>query len=157
MGAIVLVDTSILLNVLDIPGRNEERADVLSDLKKWINDDAHLRIPMAAIFEAGNHIANSTGDGQSRRTCAHRFVKALQSALNDEAPWKPIHFPDHERLASWLTDFPDAAMRGHGMGDHSIRKEWESQCDQFPLSRVIVWSLDDDLAGLDRAAHHSQA
>ena len=64
-----------------------------------------------------------------------------------------MQFPDSTTLGRWLNDFPDAAMRGLGMGDLSIRKDWQAQCELHPMSRVRVWTLDDDLAGLDRAAH----
>ena len=82
MSTIVIVDTSVLLNTLDVPGRNESRAEVLG----------------------------------------------------------------------WLDAFPDAAMQGLGMGDLSIKKEWEDLCAKYSMSRVRVWTLDVDLAGLDRAA-----
>lgn len=37
------------------------------------------------------------------------------------------------------------------MGDLSIKKEWEDLCAKYRMSRVRVWTLDNDLAGLDRA------
>lgn len=47
--------------------------------------------------------------------------------------------------------FPDAAMQGLGMGDLSIKKEWKALCAKYRMSRVRLWTLDVDLAGLDRA------
>jgi len=151
VSAIVLVDTSVLLNVLDVPGFNQRRAHILSEFAAWVDAGAHLFIPLASVFETGNHIAQ-LADGRLRRRSAERFVAAIQSALNDQAPWKPMRFPDVETLGIWLNDFPDAAMQGHGMGDLSIRKDWEAQCKQFRMSRVKVWSLDADLSSLDRSA-----
>ncbi|MGN7874025.1 hypothetical protein ACTJKJ_10685 [Roseateles sp. 22389] len=150
MSEIVLLDTSVLLNVLDIPGFNETREAVIAEFEQLIDREAHLFIPMAAVFETGNHIAQLT-DGRLRRHCAERFVSAIQAAIDDQAPWKPMRMPDVELVRTWLNDFPEAAMRGHGMGDLSIRKEWQTQCEQFSMSRVRVWSLDQDLAGLDRS------
>jgi hypothetical protein len=152
MSAIVLVDTSVLMNVLDVPGFNQQRAATLSEFEELVNANAHLFIPMAAVFEAGNHIAQLP-QGQVRRSIAEVFVRAIQAALNDEAPWKPMRFPSSSAFALWLNDFPDAAMRGLGMGDLSIQKEWQEQCALYPMSRVRVWTLDGDLEGLDRAAH----
>lgn len=151
MSAIVLVDTSVLLNVLDVPGFNQRRAHVLSEFAAWVDAGAYLFIPLAAVFETGNHIAQ-LADGRLRRRSAERFVGAIQAAINDQAPWKPMRFPDVGMLGVWLNDFPNAAMQGHGMGDLSIRKDWEAQCSQFPMSRVKVWSLDADLSSLDRSA-----
>jgi predicted nucleic acid-binding protein len=151
MSAIVIVDTSVLLNILDVPGRNESRAEVLAELEKLIEASNHLFIPMAAIIEVGNHIAQ-LGNGALRRAAAERFVAEVRKALADEAPWKPINFPSNLEVLSWLDAFPAAAMQGLGMGDLSIKEEWKDLCAKYRMSRVRVWTLDDDLAGLDRAA-----
>jgi predicted nucleic acid-binding protein len=149
MSAIVIVDTSVLLNILDVPGRNESRAQVLSELEELIEADDHLFIPMAAIVEAGNHIAR-VSNGALRRAAAERFIAEVRKALADEAPWKPINFPSNQEVLGWLNAFPDAATQGLGMGDLSIKKEWEDLCTKYMMSRVRVWTLDKDLAGLDR-------
>jgi predicted nucleic acid-binding protein len=150
MSAIVIVDTSVLLNILDVPGRNESRAEVLAELETLIEASNHLFIPMAAIVEVGNHVAR-LGNGAQRRAAAERFVAEVKKALADEAPWKPINFPSNQEVLSWLDAFPDAAMQRLGMGDLSIKKEWEDLCAKYRMSRVRVWTLDEDLAGLDRA------
>ncbi|ASM78365.1 hypothetical protein VITFI_CDS2588 [Vitreoscilla filiformis] len=149
MSAIVLIDTSVLLNVLDVSGRNAQRQAVLVELEQWIEMGAHLFIPMAAIIETGNHIAH-VADGRERRAAALRFTEAVEAALANQAPWKPINFPSAESVLGWLSRFPEAATRGVGLGDLSIQQEFETCCRRYPMSRVCVWTLDDDLAGLDR-------
>jgi len=149
VSSIVIVDTSVLLNIMDVPGRNQHKGAVLHRLGELIEADDHLFIPMAAIVEVGNHIAQ-VKNGAHRRAAAQRFVKEVRSALQDEAPWKPINFPSNRHVLSWLDAFPDAATQGIGMGDLSIKKEWEELCRRHRMSRVWVWTLDDDLTGLDR-------
>ena len=151
MSSIVIVDTSVLLNILDVPDRNQRKKEVLDRLGVLIEAGDHLFIPMAAIVEVGNHIAH-VKSGVQRRAAAARFVKEVRSALSDEAPWKPINFPSNQEVLSWLDAFPDSATQGIGMGDLSIKKEWEELCRRHRLSRVWVWTLDADLAGLDRPA-----
>lgn len=149
MSAIVIVDTSVLLNILNVPGRNQQFTEVLAGLEGLIEAGDHLFIPMAAIVEAGNHIAR-VRDGRQRRAAAESFADQVRKALTGEVPWKPINFPSSEEVLSWLDAFPDAAMQKLGMGDLSIKKEWEHLCAKYPMSRVRVWTLDADLAGLDR-------
>ena len=149
MSSIVIVDTSVLLNIMNVPGRNQRKGEVLDRLAVLIVDGDHLFIPMAAIVEVGNHIAQ-VKNGAHRRAAAERFVKEVRSALADEAPWKPINFPSNSEVLAWLDAFPNAATQGIGMGDLSIKMEWEELCRRHPLSRVWVWTLDNDLAGLDR-------
>lgn len=67
MGEIVIVDTSILLNVLNMPGRNEQREAVLTELEQCIDDGATLLLPLGAVLEIGNHIAR-LANGNQRRT-----------------------------------------------------------------------------------------
>ena len=149
MSSIVLVDTSILLNVLDVEGRNERRDEVIQELAVRIQDGDHLFIPLAAIVETGNHIAH-IDHGAARRSAAQCFVKTVQDALDSVAPWKPLHFPDHTALAAWLQAFPDSASRQVGIGDVSIQHEWRQLCAKFPMSRVLIWTVDADLQGHDR-------
>jgi hypothetical protein len=148
MSSIVLVDTSILLNVLDVEGRNERRDEVINELTARIQDGDHLFIPLAAIVETGNHIAH-IDHGAARRSAAQRFVKTVQDALDSVAPWRPLHFPDHTASAAWLQAFPDSATRRIGMGDVSIQHEWRQLRSKFPMSRVLIWSVDADLQGYD--------
>lgn len=149
MSAIVLVDTSIFLNVVDVPGRNQQRAAVFAELDARINDGDHLFIPIATIIESGNHIAHIS-DGVHRRSTADRFARAVTDALNDVAPWKPLNFPSHADLSAWLVQFPDSASKKIGMGDLSIQHEWKHLCKKYPMSRVLIWTVDADLQGYDR-------
>ena len=148
MSSIVLVDTSILLNVVDVPGLNQQRTDVLAAFSERIDNGDHLFIPIAAIIETGNHISH-LADGRLRRQAAERFVKEVRAALNDEAPWKPLNMPSSAELSVWLIDFPESAMRQVGMGDLSIQKEWAQLCKKNPMSRVLVWRADAVLQGFD--------
>jgi hypothetical protein len=155
MSVIVLLDTTILMNVWNVPGFNQHRGDVFSKFSTLIDQGAHLFIPMAAIFEAGNHIAQLS-DGQMRRSVAQRFSKDVMAALKGNAPWKAIRKYALDGLEDWVSKFPDEAMAGLGMGDLSIKMEWEALSAQFPMSHVTVWTLDGDLAGLDRVPAGSQ-
>ena len=74
MSSIVIVDTSVLLNIMDVPSRNQHKEDVLNRLEALIEARDHLFIPMAAIVAVGNHIAQ-VKSGAHRRAAAERFVK----------------------------------------------------------------------------------
>ena len=149
MPGIVIVDTSVFLNVLDVPGFNQDREADLSRFNDFIEAGASLLLPIAAIFEAGNHIAQ-LASGQRRRRYAEAFRDRVREALAGQAPWTPIRLPDDRELVDWLDSFPDSAMRRAGMGDLSIVKAWERTCVQHPARRVSIWSHDQHLAGYDR-------
>ena len=108
-----------------------------------------LLLPMATVLETGNHVAQN-GDGQERRRCATAFVDIIRKAALDNIPWSLVSLPDQEQLLSWLDGFPDAAMRGTGLGDVSIVRAFDRACSQFRGWRVTIWSLDRHLEGYDR-------
>ena len=131
-----IVDTSVLLNVLDRFG-------------ELLDAGASILLPLGAVFETGNHIAD-VPDGRQRRRYAAAFTDQVQRALKREAPWTLAPLPDADQLLGWLDTFPDEAMKRLGMVDLSIRKEWERACGQHPHRRVVIWALDQHLAGYDR-------
>lgn len=152
MSSVCLIDTSIFLNLLDVPYCNEARAEVAEDFATLVEAGCSFLLPMSTILETGNHIAQN-GDGNLRRETAQRFVFAVKGAFSGEAPWRPVVFPVTEEILSWIDTFPDYAGRskapdkseGTSFGDLTIIQEVEKSCARFPMSEVFIWSLDSDL------------
>lgn len=160
MGDIVLLDTSIYLNILDIPGRNEQREAVFNDFEVHVKRGDHFLLPMATIWETGNHISR-LANGATRRQYAQKMAQNVKAALNGDVPFRTTYFPHNSVFSNWLQSFPDNAQRsksaakpneGISLSDHSIIKEWEQTCDLHSMSRVLIWSLDSDLAAYDTGA-----
>lgn len=158
MSAIILLDTSIYLNILNIPGFNQHRSEILPQIaSNYQNGDTFI-LPLASVWETGNHIAHLSNGG-NRRTYAQKLVEDVTRAFNGEAPYRATHFPAREEFSLWLKSFPDYAQRnkshekpneGTSLGDFTIIKEWERNCDLHPMTRVRIWSLDQDLSSMDR-------
>ena len=148
MRSVAIVDTSIFCNVLNIPNMNGEREQVMKQLEDFLETETTLLLPMAAVYETGNHIAHLS-DGRNRRRFAEAFVEQVKKAMTGEAPWQVMQVPTTEEVGDWLNGFPDSAMRGAGMGDLSIIKEWEKFKGKVPDCRIFIWSLDSDLQGYD--------
>lgn len=79
MSSVCLIDTSIFLNLLDVPYCNEARAAVAEDFATFVEAGCSFLLPMATILETGNHIAQN-GDGNLRRKTAQRFVFAVNGS-----------------------------------------------------------------------------
>ena len=80
------VDTSILVEILDVPGRNANRAAVLEHLAERMTSGVHLILPTASVIETGNHV-HHIKDGHARRQCAQGFADVLRLTAAGEAPW----------------------------------------------------------------------
>lgn len=151
MADIVLIDTSVFLNILDVPAFNQERQIVLDEVSRCLEQNAVFLLPIAAIVETGNHIAQLASGGDRRRF-AVTFCEQVNAAISGEAPWQAMRTPDTEMIQSWLPQFPEFSMREIGMGDLSIIKDWEDTCRKHTGWRVRIWSLDNGLMHYDRAA-----
>lgn len=158
MSAIVLLDTSVYLNILDVAGRNQARSQVLKDFQNYIENGSYFLLPLATVWETGNHIAHLTTGGL-RRKFAQLLVTEVEKAFTGDAPYRPTYFPEPEVFLQWLRYFPEFAQKnkssektseGTSLANLSIIKEWERACAQNPMSRVLIWSLDCDLSSYDR-------
>jgi hypothetical protein len=149
MMAVCLIDTSIFVEIINVPGKSDHRDQIITQLEQKIKNNETLFLPMATIFETGNHIGQN-GDGNQRRKCAEMFVEQVSQALEGESPFKPINFVAQDDLKRWLAEFPDHATRGSGLGDLSIIHDWQKLCNQNPRRRVYIWSLDQHLSGYNR-------
>ncbi len=149
----VFLDTSVLLNVLDVPGKNSHRAQITSEFKRLVSGGATLVIPIAAVIEVGNHLAQLSG--HERRDRALRFSEFLQRSLEGRAPWVVSG-------AGWDAAFLGGLLQGDdmrpglvdlctggvGSGDASILLElsrYRSRSDLPSALPVRLWTLDEGL------------
>lgn len=148
---VVLVDTSVLCEILAVPSKSQDPAKYHQQLSQYTAKGATLLLPMATLIETGNHIAQN-GHETQRRQIAEAFVKLVAEALAERAkPFATASFPDHGIVRSWLAVFPDHASRsdrkrkGIGLGDVSILDEYQRQCELNPRRLVCIWCLDHAL------------
>lgn len=149
--SVVVLDTSIFCDIVRVPGRSQRSEETLARLHELTESGSNLLLPLAAVYETGNHVARA-GHGRERRAAAQRFVRAVKGAIAGEAPWAATPFPEAEGMLVWLDDFPDRATAGVGLADLSIIQVFEKQCALNRARRVWIWSHDAHLAGYDRPA-----
>ena len=64
MPPVVIVDTSVLLNVFDVPRFNQDRDAVLDRFGELVEAGANFLLPLGTVLETGNHIADiATANG----------------------------------------------------------------------------------------------
>lgn len=158
MADICLLDTSILLNILDVPNRNNNKERVLTDFQIYIQSNCRFIIPFVVAVEVGNHISQN-GDGVTRRQTAERFVDMMQRTFSGELPFEISDFDLKIEWQNWIGEFVDragqnktAAKPNEGMSltDLSIIKEYDSlqaknKANKNKHVTVFIWSLDSDL------------
>lgn len=63
---VYFIDTSVLDNLLEIPKKSQDREQVKNDFSKRQSENSRFILPITAVIETGNHIAQLS-DGQVRR------------------------------------------------------------------------------------------
>lgn len=136
-----VLDTSILLNILEHPQRSQDREEVLADFQSYLEAGDSFVIPITTIIETGNW-AYKLPAGQ-RRPFAEKFKSFIQQSLNGEAPFQVLEIPDRNNLSAYLDVFPQHADT-MGFGDLIILRQWEEQCLRISGYQINIWSLDKD-------------
>lgn len=106
----LFVDTSVLCNLVDVPGRNQQRDEVMAEFRRLITEGTRFVIPVTAVVETGNHISQAAGD---RRAAAATLVRFLEQAAASESPWQ-LH------AVTWDARFLAALRAGGGTGQSLI-------------------------------------
>lgn len=143
------IDTSIIMNLLEIPDMCQDREKVKEEFKKAVSECETLILPIATIIESGNHIAH-IGNGNVRREKAMKFKTFLEKTANEEAPWT-LYGMDlkKEDLLALADDFPQMALTLRmGIGDMSIIRFYQNYKATIPaIGRIMIWSTDTHLKG----------
>jgi hypothetical protein len=141
------IDTSVLVNILDIPDMNQDRVEVLREYATLTGQSGNTFIlPLATIIETGNHIAHIS-DGNIRRAKGIEFADMLTKIANDESPWK--FFEDEvtqDEIRIIADRLPESVTYGSGTGDLSIISAFEKYRDNIPaIGYIRIWSMDGHL------------
>jgi len=154
MKRVELVDSSILINVIDIPFEANHREEVIRRLDEKSRDGVDLILPIAAIVETSQHVQRVT-DGNLRRRCAITLRDRVMDTIAGTLPWtfSPVAWDDDFvsgffAQAAPVPTFVDAmTTRSLEAGDLLIVAEWRLVRSSLPKEThsVHVWTLDQQL------------
>jgi len=150
---VVFVDTSVLLNLLDVPHANSNRQEAQRDYKAKASRGG-LILPLAAIVETGENVFR-IADGAARRRCAQAYEEMLRLVVHDAAPFRLHEFGwDRSFLGRLLsgastqtTLFQHLCGTAIGCGDLTILTEREVYLARTAKGTTAsIWTYDDKLA-----------
>lgn len=147
------VDTSVFCNLLPVPGFDQHRVDVAAEYRDKLARREALILPVTAVVETGNFIAQLS-DGRTRRRTATSFIDVLRLVVQGKAPWRLHEFPWGVDFLSRLLDGADSgstlvehAVNGLGAGDLCILTERQTYALRTGLRDVRIWTRDNALSG----------
>ena len=149
---IVFIDTSIFCNMVPVPGRDQHREEVLEEYQARLARGDKMILPITAVIESGNFIAQ-IADGAVRRTTAGKFSAVLSLIAKGRAPWVLNSVTWDGQFISDLVDgggsgasLIDHAVARVGTGDLCILCERVQYVRRSKLDAVEIWTKDAGLA-----------
>lgn len=143
------LDTTILCNLVPVPGRDDQRRHVLEELRGFIDQNDVLILPITAVVETGNFVAQLPGE--QRRAAASSLASLLRLAVEGRAPFVFHDFGwDRTFVARFLAggdtgqEFVELATAGLGSGDALILTEIATYRQRSRLP-VHLWTHDRQL------------
>lgn len=108
MKSVVFLDTSIVCNLVPVPGFDQNSAAINEEMNNRMKSGAQFILPITTVIETGNHIAQLP-NGTARRKAADRFNTMLGMVINNKAPWI-LHD------IAWNTSFLQSFLEGAETG-----------------------------------------
>lgn len=150
MRPIVFIDTSILCNVVPVPGRDQHATEVLAEMAERLRSGHNFILPITAVIETGNFIAQLPG-GSQRRAAAMRLSELLRLVCEGKAPWV-LHDLAWNRsfLVSFLAGsttgmtYVEHAQSQLGAGDLCILTERDHYRERTGI-HAQIWARDAGL------------
>ncbi|HEY0167839.1 MAG TPA: hypothetical protein VGB75_12435 [Jatrophihabitans sp.] len=146
------IDTSILCNLLPVPGRDQGRAEVVAEFANRRARGETFILPVTAIIETGNFIAQ-VPDGRMRRATAQVFADLISLVAEGKAPWTMHQFlweGDYLRRlvagSGTAMTLVEHAVNGLGGGDLCILAERDLYRARSGITAVTIWTIDTVLA-----------
>lgn len=148
MRTVLFLDTSILLNLLEVPNKSQNIDEVREKFRNYCEEaNVTLILPFAAIIETGNHIAHIK-DGNIRKVCADKMAMLLEMTARNEAPWSCTRYGFRNNLVNIADMFRKLAIEGIGIGDISILDEYKQYKDEHQIKNYVnvdIWTYDNHL------------
>ncbi len=151
MPAVTFIDTSVLCNLVPVPGRDQHAGEVRSEMSGRLAAGERFILPITAVIETGNFIAQIS-DGRVRRQTAEKLSGILRLICEGKAPWV-LHDVAWDRdFLNHLLDGADTsasyvehAANQVGAGDLCIINE-RYHYQQRSRIRAQIWTFDTGLA-----------
>ena len=147
MSNVHFVDTSVLVELLNVPNMNDRHAQAQKEYNDLAAKGDVFVLPVAVLVETGNHIAH-IANGNIRRQIAINFSSLVGKAINSEDNWNTVPDIQINTLKTIMHNFPDLAHDKMGFGDISIIEQFNDYWkNRQPIGEMRIWAFDDHLQG----------
>ena len=147
MSNVHFIDTSVLVELLNIPNMNGRHAQAKAEYEELVASGDTFVLPVAVLVETGNHIAHIS-DGNMRYKIAVLFSSLVQKAIKSEDNWNTVPDIPMCTLEKIIHQFPSLARGQTGFGDISIIEQFNDYWqNRQPIGMMRIWAFDEHLQG----------
>ena len=161
MRRLELLDTSVVVELLQVPGFADRHEETVAAFTERANAGTELQMPVAALVEAGGHVGR-IDNGHHRRQCATLLSRFVEHTIARSAPWSFAAMEWDEELLRQLvnpgdgpvTPLVDSLATKHlEMGDLLIVAEFKRVRGNLDpdVVDVDVWTYDGELRAVVEA------
>lgn len=151
MDEIYFIDTCVLLDILQVPGkydehRSKKHSKKLVDISYKTNTT--IIMPISVIIETGNFI-NHIDNAYHKQQCFNKFMDILKNIKEETAPWLIYGYEYFQEDLNKIIDTATSlSPYGVGMGDSFILESFNRYIDTLePYKKYLIeiWSDDNHL------------
>lgn len=150
MNTVHFIDTSVLVELLNIPGMNQRHEQAKAEYQRLVSNQDTFVLPIAVLIETGNHIGQ-IADGGCRYEISLKFSQIVQKAIRSEDHWNAVPELPICVLKQMMDDFCEWTKHSSGFGDLSIVQQFEDYWQKRqPIGTMRIWSFDTHLSAYQK-------
>jgi hypothetical protein len=146
---VTFIDTSVLCELLKVPGKSQRPKDIRDELELRAQRGERFVIPVTAIIETGNHIAQASGDrhAAAKRLCdlVHSIIGGDASFLLHQFVWDGAFLQDicqGDSTGQSMDQWAAAAQMGAGDIAILVERDRFIARSAFRRNQVTIWTLE---------------
>lgn len=148
------IDTSILLEILEVPNKCKNPKQYQIELAKFASQpQAILIMPISVLIETGNHINHIKSNQPAKNKSTQRFLDILKLFINNSNPWLFYGYDFNEKdICRVIKEYENLRYSGMGIGDTFILDSFKEYVSKLKDSdaknhKIEIWTLDKHLQG----------
>lgn len=151
------IDTSVLLEILEVPNRCDDSKKYQTEFAEFaLKKQATIIMPISVLIETGNHINHIKNNPTAKKNSVDKFISILDLFVNDTSPWSFYGYDfGSEDVTRIVNDYNDLVYSGVGIGDAFIIDSYNQYIQKLKLDnkenhQILIWSKDKHLSAFNQ-------
>lgn len=147
------IDTSILLEILEVPGKCNNSKTIQAEFAHFAQQSqATIIMPISVLIETGNHVNHIKSNPKCKKKSVEKFNDILAMFIKNKSPWSFYGYDFKEDDIKRIAErYGRSVFSGIGIGDIFIIDSYNAYVDHLKMDKhqnhkIKIWSLDKHLS-----------